>query len=371
MTTRTRLMIVMGTRPEVIKLAPVVTAARKQPDRFDTVVVTTSQHREMLDQMLTTFGIHVDVDLDIMRHDQNLAQVTTAALDGLDPTVRDVRPDCVIVQGDTTSTLMGAMAAFYNGVPVAHVEAGLRTFDKRQPFPEEINRRLTTQMTDVHFAPTELSRQNLEREGCDPDTIHVTGNTCVDALFMTLDRLQPKDATSNGTRKILLTSHRRENHGGPLGEICDAVLELANRFSDVEITYPVHMSPRVRDTVFGRLGNHERIKLVEPLDYDAFVLAMHASDLILTDSGGIQEEAPSLGKPVLVLRENTERPEGVDAGTLRLVGTDREAIVDEASRLLEDQDAYREMAQACNPYGDGQAADRILTVLGEEMCTTK
>ena len=364
MSTKTKILIVMGTRPEVIKLAPVVIGARNRPDEFETVVVTTSQHREMLDQMLETFQIAVDFDLDIMKPNQDLRHVTTAALNGLHDVIGEVKPDWVIVQGDTTTTFSGALSAFYHQVSVAHIEAGLRTYDKLQPFPEEINRRLTTQIADMHFAPTTLSRDNLLREGVSEELIRVTGNTGIDALFLTLgsEPGETKPDLARG-RRLLVTAHRRENHGEPMAGICRAVLRLVDEFPDLHALYPVHLSPRVRDVVFPLLGNHPRVELGEPLEYREFVKEMSRAHVILTDSGGIQEEAPSLGKPVLVMRETTERPEGIDAGTVRLVGTDEDRIYAETARLLRDETAYREMAQARNPYGDGQATERILSVL--------
>ncbi len=365
MSKKTKILIVMGTRPEVIKLAPVVIGARNRPDQFETFVVATSQHREMLDQMLETFQIAVDIDLDIMKPNQDLSHVTTAALNGLHDVVGQVKPDWVIVQGDTTTTFTGALAAFYHQVSVAHVEAGLRTHDKRQPFPEEINRRLTTQIADAHFAPTTRSRDNLLREGVSDEAIWVTGNTGIDALFLTLgSRLGEATASPAGAPRLLVTAHRRENHGEPMARICRAVLRLVQEFPDLHAYYPVHLSPKVRDVVFPLLGNHPRIELGEPLEYREFVGEMNRAHLILTDSGGIQEEAPSLGKPVLVMRETTERPEGIDAGTVRLVGTDEERIYSETARLLSDDNAYQEMAQARNPYGDGHATERILSTLG-------
>jgi UDP-N-acetylglucosamine 2-epimerase (non-hydrolysing) len=361
---KTKILIVMGTRPEVIKLAPVVIGARNRRDEFETVVVATSQHREMLDQMLDTFQIAIDFDLDIMKPNQDLRHVTTAALNGLHDVIGEVKPDWVIVQGDTTTTLCGALSAFYHQVPVAHVEAGLRTYDKRQPFPEEINRRLTTQIADVHFAPTQLSRDNLLREGVNDDAISVTGNTGIDALFLTLGtEPQEAKATPGEGRRLLVTAHRRENHGEPMERICRAILRLVDDFPDLHAHYPVHLSPKVRDVVFPLLGSHPRIELGEPLAYREFVEEMNRAHLILTDSGGIQEEAPSLGKPVLVMRETTERPEGIDAGTVRLVGTDAERIYSEIANLLSDDAAYEEMAQARNPYGDGHATEKILSVL--------
>ena len=366
MPTKTRILTVMGTRPEVIKLAPVVIAARSRPDEFDTFVVTTGQHREMLQQMLAVFRIAVDVDLDIMKPGQDLPYITTAALNGLHDVIGQVKPDWVVVQGDTTTTLAGALAAFYQQVPVAHVEAGLRTYDKRHPFPEEMNRRLTTQIADAHFAPTTLSRDRLLLEGVSEKAIWTTGNTGIDALFLILGssdgEIAPKLA---GERRLLITAHRRENQGEPMRQICRAVLRLVDEFSDLRVIYPVHLSPAVRETVLPLLDDHRRIELLEPLEYRRFVEEMGRAHLILTDSGGIQEEAPSLGKPVLVMRETTERPEGVEAGTARLIGTDEERIYSETASLLSDDDAYKEMAQARNPYGDGRASERILAALSD------
>lgn len=360
------LMIVMGTRPEAIKLAPVALAAQRD-GRLRVCVVRTSQHREMLDQMVEHFDLPIAVDLDIMRHDQNLAQVTTAALEGLYRTIEEVRPAAVVVQGDTTTTFCGALAAFYHQVPVAHVEAGLRTHDRRQPFPEEVNRCLTSQVTDFHFAPTEGAAKNLRREGVPDDRIWVTGNTAIDALRITLDKAGIREAAPGVGREILVTAHRRENHGEPMAEICRALLRLCERFSDVRVRFPVHLSPRVRKTVFGMLEGHDRITLEEPLGYREFVLAMHQAHLILSDSGGVQEEAPSLGKPVLVLRETTERPEACESGCAMLVGTDAERIFGEASRLLTDEAWYRQMAQARNPFGDGHAGETIVEVLADAL----
>jgi len=359
-----RLLVVMGTRPEAIKLAPLVLRARADPARFEVLVVRTSQHQEMLDQVVDYFGLPIRADLDIMRPDQNLVHVTNAALEGLYRVIGEVRPDTVIVQGDTTTTFAGALAAFYHRVPVAHVEAGLRTYDKGQPFPEEVNRCLTTVLADFHFAPTEAARDNLLRENVPGDRIWVTGNTAIDALLLTLEKAgRPPGAPSAGGRTILLTAHRRENHGEPMRRICQAVLALLDRFPDLRVVYPVHLSPRVRQVVQPMLQAHPRVSLVEPLGYEPFVLAMNEAYLILSDSGGVQEEAPALGKPVLVLRNTTERPEAVHAGTARLVGTAVETIVGEAERLLTDAEHYRAMAQARNPFGDGHASERILDVL--------
>jgi UDP-N-acetylglucosamine 2-epimerase (non-hydrolysing) len=359
-----KLMIVIGTRPEAIKLAPLVLAARAQPERFEPCVVTTSQHREMLDQILAEFEIDVDLDLDIMQPDQDLSHVMTAALEGLYRAIGRIEPHCVVVQGDTTSSFAGALAAFYRHIPVAHVEAGLRTWDKQRPFPEEINRQLTAPLTDFHFAPTETARKNLLAEGVEPGRVWVTGNTAIDALLLTRERLGARRGPqAQAGRMLLLTAHRRENHGAPLESICAAVLELLEGFQDLRVVFPVHPSPRVRKSVAARLHSHPRVELLDPMDYRSFVGAMSEAHLILTDSGGVQEEAPSLGKPVLVLRETTERPEGVEAGAARLVGTDAHRIVEEAGRLLSDPERYRRMSRTVNPYGDGKAAGRILEVL--------
>ena len=367
MVSRNHLMVVIGTRPEAIKLAPLVISAREREEQFRISVVTTGQHREMLDQVLVYFGIEPDISLDIMRHDQDLCHITTAALRGLYDTVGELRPDAVVVQGDTTTTFTGALAASYHNVPVAHVEAGLRTYDRRHPFPEEINRCLTTQLADWFFPPTDWSRDNLLREAISGDRIWVTGNTSIDALKLTLSQAGAGIDQEVSDRMILVTAHRRENHGEPMERICEAVLELLAKFSDTHVLFPVHKSPRVREVVFSKLGENPRIKLVEPLDYREFVLAMSRAYLILTDSGGVQEEAPSLGKPVLVLRETTERPEAVEAGTAKLVGSGTEAIVCAATELLSDSDAYQAMARVQNPYGDGRACTRILDVIASEL----
>jgi UDP-N-acetylglucosamine 2-epimerase (non-hydrolysing) len=363
-----KLLVVIGTRPEAIKLAPIVLLGRKRPEQFHIQVVLTAQHRQMLDQMLAEFGIEADLDLDIMKPDQRLCQVTTAAIDGLDQAISSLKPDAVIVQGDTTTTLAGALAAFYQRIPVAHVEAGLRTFDSSNPFPEEINRRLTTQLADFHFAPTTISRDNLIRDGVDPKRIWITGNTAIDALFLTLDKAGAVRGGGEASgRELLVTAHRRENHGAPMERICDAIKQLLDRFADLRIHFPVHMSPRVRAIVMPSFEDNPRVRLTEPLGYAEFVLAMNRAYLILTDSGGIQEEAPSLGKPVLVLRENTERPEAMHAGTALLVGTDAKRIVHEAARLLEEPTHYERMAKTANPYGDGAASQRILDALELEL----
>lgn len=364
-----RVLSVFGTRPEAVKMAPVIKAFEWHPGKVVSRVCVTAQHRQMLDQVLDLFDITPDYDLDVMRDDQSPAQVAAAVLNGLESVLQSERPDWVLVQGDTTTVAAASLAAFYARVKVGHVEAGLRTWDKRQPFPEEINRRVAGAIADLHFAPTAWARDNLLREGVPPETIHVTGNPVIDALLMVADK--PYDSESGPLaglpwerRIILVTAHRRENFGRPLESICAALLDIAQRYrGEVHIVYPVHLNPNVQEPVYRLLGGQPGITLLSPLDYLSLVYLMKRCFLVLTDSGGIQEEAPGLGKPVLVLREATERPEGVEAGTVRLVGADRERIVAETVRLLEDAEAYRRMAQAVNPYGDGHAAERIVRVL--------
>lgn len=363
-----KILSIFGTRPEAIKMAPVVRALRQQPDRFTSVVCVTAQHRQMLDQVLSLFAIQPDYDLNLMQANQTLAQITASALTQLDHVIARERPDWVLVQGDTTTALVGALAAFYQRVKVGHIEAGLRTWDKQQPFPEEINRQLADAISDLHFAPTETARAHLLREGRAPHSIIVTGNTVIDALLEVA--AQPYDWASGelasvprDKRLILVTAHRRENFGAPLEEICAALGELAVRFPDVQLVYPVHLNPNVQGVVRRTLSALPNVTLLPPLEYLPLVQLLKQATLVLTDSGGLQEEAPSLGKPVLVLRAVTERPEGVTAGTVKLVGTSREAIVQETARLLTDTVAYEAMARASNPYGDGQASQRILASL--------
>jgi UDP-N-acetylglucosamine 2-epimerase (non-hydrolysing) len=366
---------VFGTRPEAIKMAPVVLGLAENP-RFRSSVCVTAQHREMLDQVTGLFGICPDYDLSVMRPGQDLHDVTTAILVGLRPVLEAERPDMVLVHGDTATTLASTMAAYYARIPVGHVEAGLRTGNMYSPWPEEGNRRVTGALARLHFAPTETSRRALLREGVADAAITVTGNTVIDALFRVIARIESDSVLAAelsarfnfldpARRLVLVTGHRRESFGGGFERICAALAQLADCFPDVDILYPMHLNPNVREPVQRLLGGRGNVHLIEPLDYLPFVYLMSRATIIITDSGGIQEEAPSLGKPVLVMRATTERPEAIDAGTVRLVGTETDQIVAEASLLLSDPDAYAAMSRAHNPYGDGQATRRILTRLAE------
>jgi UDP-N-acetylglucosamine 2-epimerase (non-hydrolysing) len=369
--------VIFGTRPEAIKLAPVILALRRDHG-FRCRVCVTAQHRQMLDQVLEVFGIVPDVDLDLMQPVQTLAGFTARAITAIDEYLAHDKPDLVLVQGDTTTVFCAALAAFYHHIPVGHVEAGLRTGNLDSPWPEEANRVLTTRLAALHFAPTETNRQNLLKEGVAEDRIVVTGNTVIDALLLALESVRESMPTIPGLpdsvskpnghnpRVVLITGHRRENFGDGLDNICTGIARLAHRFPDVEFVFPVHLNPKVREPVLRILGNNHRshnLHLIEPLAYLPFVALMNRASLVLTDSGGVQEEAPSLGKPVLVMRDTTERPEAVKAGTVKLVGTMTEQIVEETSRLLTDADCYEQMRRAHNPYGDGKAAARIVTAL--------
>lgn len=359
-----------GTRPEAIKLAPLVREFRKRPRVFDVRVCVSAQHREMLDQVLSFFGIVPDFDLDIMRPNQSLYDILSRCLIGIREVLRSFSPDYLIVQGDTTTTFTGALAAFYEKVGVVHIEAGLRSFAKYSPFPEEINRVLTTHLTDLHFAPTAKARQNLLGESVPKNRIFVVGNTGIDALFLCLRKLSRKGpwdfsdmkSVDFSKRIILVTGHRRESFGKPFENICQALKQIA-RLDDVEIVYPVHLNPNVRKPVYDILEGVSNVHLIEPLDYPSFVWMMNRSHLIITDSGGVQEEAPSLGKPVLVMRDVTERVEGLSAGTAKLVGTKKDHIVKETIKLLSDKDEYDRMAKAVNPYGDGKSCEKIREIL--------
>lgn len=366
---RRRIVVVMGTRPEAIKLAPVVHELRNRSTTLDAKVVATAQHREILDQVLTLFQINPDLDLNLMQYDQSLADLTARLLRTLDQALKKLRPDLLLVQGDTTTVLAASLAAFYNKIAVGHVEAGLRSDDKYNPFPEEVNRRVTTALAEFHFTPTPLAKRRLLREGVAEEKIVVTGNTVVDALSRILKSTFDWSASPlaklplDNHRIIFVTSHRRESWGEPLENICLALAEIVNAFSDVIVVYPVHPNPNVRSTVGSLLSNRERIFLCEPLDYLTTLNLMRRSYLVLTDSGGVQEEAPTVNIPVLVLRQTTERPEACMAGLAKIVGTSRQAIVTETARLLTNPVAYRAMTNGGNPFGDGHAAQRIVDAI--------
>ncbi len=384
---RRRVAVFMGTRPEGVKLAPVVAALRACPE-LETIVVSTGQHREMLEQVVRVFGLEVDHDLAVMQPNQTLASLTSRLMERIDALLEEQRPELALVQGDTTTVLVAALACFYRRVPIGHVEAGLRTGNLLAPFPEEANRKLAAPLVTLHFAPTQSARRNLLREGIDDAAISVTGNTVIDALHMEVARqLQPALAQAIHRRLsalvapdwatvpfVLLTGHRRENFGEGFAQICEAIRRLAERFPDHRLVYPVHLNPNVKGPVYERLAGLGNVCLVPPQEYREFVALMRHCRLLLTDSGGVQEEGPSLGKPVLVMRATTERPEGVEAGTVKLVGTDAARIVSEVSTLLTDAGAYRAMAGATNPYGDGHAAGRIVarvrSYLGEAGADT-
>ncbi|WP_173918574.1 non-hydrolyzing UDP-N-acetylglucosamine 2-epimerase [Halobacillus sp. Marseille-Q1614] len=361
MANRLKVMTIFGTRPEAIKMAPLVLELKKRPEQFEPIVAVTAQHRQMLDQVLNIFNIEPDFDLNIMKDRQTLAQVTTRALEGLDNVMKEAEPDIVLVHGDTTTTFSASLAAYYNQIPVGHVEAGLRTWNKYSPFPEEMNRQLTGVMADLHFSPTNKSRDNLLEENKPAESIFVTGNTAIDALKTTVDEAYQSDVLDSldGRRLVLMTAHRRENLGNNMKQMFRAIKRLVETHDDIEVVYPVHLNPVVRETADEILGNDDRIKLIDPLDVIDFHNFASRAHLILTDSGGVQEEAPSLGVPVLVLRDTTERPEGIEAGTLMLAGTDEDHIYNLAHELLSDDEKHAAMAHASNPYGDGQASARI------------
>lgn len=367
-------LFVFGTRPEAIKMAPLVKEFQKHKEIFETKVCITAQHREMLDQVLSFFEIDPDYDLDLMKPNQNLYSLTADIITGLKPILEEFGPEYVYVHGDTTTTMASSIAAFYSGAKVCHVEAGLRTFNKRSPFPEEVNRSIAGRVCDYHFAPTELSKKNLMTENIPEESILVTGNTVIDALNFSVRKVNSnafedkeigdlKKIINEGKRIILVTGHRRENHGQGFINICEALREIASKNKDCQIIYPVHLNPNVQKPVYELLKDLENVSLVAPLSYPAFVWLMEKAYLIITDSGGVQEEAPSLGKPVLVMRDTTERPEAVEIGTVKLVGTDKVKIITEAQELLSNNKAYQEMSLLHNPYGDGKAAERILNFI--------
>ncbi|WP_239255157.1 non-hydrolyzing UDP-N-acetylglucosamine 2-epimerase [Listeria ilorinensis] len=360
-----KVMSVFGTRPEAIKMAPLVLALKNRPEEFISTVVITAQHREMLDQVLDIFNVVPDVDLDIMQKGQTLTDITTRVMEGLHEVISQEEPDIVLVHGDTTTSFAAGLAAFYKQTAVGHVEAGLRTWNKYSPFPEEMNRQLTGVLADLHFSPTDTAKQNLLKENKPAEQIFVTGNTAIDALKTTVqtDYHHPILNDLNGKRLILMTAHRRENLGEPMRGMFEAIRQVIEEHPDAVLVYPMHLNPAVREKAIKILGDHERIHLIEPLDAIDFHNFLKRAYLVLTDSGGVQEEAPGMGVPVLVLRDTTERPEGVAAGTLKLVGTSKAAVYREASHLLEDRAAHQSMSQANNPYGDGEAADRILDAI--------
>lgn len=383
-----KIMLVFGTRPEAIKMAPLVKEFEKHCDKFETIVCVTGQHREMLDQVLQIFDIKPDYDLNIMQQKQDLYDVTSRVLLGMRDILKEVRPDVVLVHGDTTTSTASALAAFYQQIPVGHVEAGLRTYNIYSPWPEEMNRQITGRIATYNFSPTPLSRNNLLREGVKEQQITVTGNTVIDALYWVVDKIKNNTQLQNelketlissgydverlndGKKMVLITGHRRENFGEGFINMCTAIKDLTSKYSDVDFIYPMHLNPNVRKPiheVFGEdLSHLGNMFFIEPLEYLSFVYLMEKSTIVLTDSGGIQEEAPGLGKPVLVMRDTTERPEALDAGTVKLVGTDYEKIVDNVSKLLEDEKEYEKMSKAVNPYGDGKACGRIVSFIAEK-----
>lgn len=369
MMAKLKVMAVFGTRPEAIKMAPVVLELKKHPEEIETIVAVTAQHREMLDQVLDLFGIVPDYDLDIMAQGQTLFDITSKAMLGLNTVLTEAKPDIILVHGDTTTTFAGALAAFYHQIKVGHVEAGLRTHNKYSPYPEEMNRKLTGAIADLHFAPTPTAEGNLAKESITGMNVFVTGNTVIDALLATVNKdyvfdhpvLQNIDY--EGSKVILVTTHRRENLGEPMRHVYQALAQLIADYPEAQIVFPMHKNPRVREVVAEELGGMERVHLIDPLDYEPFANLLARAYLVLTDSGGIQEEAPALGKPVLVLRDTTERPEAIEAGTVKLIGTDKQRVYDEASLLLSNREEYAKMAEACNPYGDGHASERIVQAL--------
>jgi len=359
-----KVMTVFGTRPEAIKMAPLVKVLEKR-EEIESIVCITAQHRQMLDQVMDIFEIKADYDLNIMQAGQTLSDITSRAMKGIEGVIKEAQPDIVLVHGDTTTTFAGALASFYCQTKIGHVEAGLRTYDKYSPFPEEMNRCLTTYLADLYFAPTKNNVDNLLKENVDGEKIYITGNTVIDAIKTTVKNQYVfeneclKNLDYENKRIILVTAHRRENLGKPLEDICNAILDTVNAYPDVEVVYPVHLNPLVQNTARGILGNHDRIHLIEPLDVTELHNLMNKCFMVMTDSGGLQEEAPSLGKPVLVLRNETERPEAVNAGTVKIAGVDKETIKKLASELLSDREEYEKMSHAVNPYGDGFASERI------------
>lgn len=368
-----KVMTIFGTRPEAIKMAPLVKELKKNSDKIESIVCVTAQHRQMLDQVLDIFDIKPDYDLNIMKDRQTLVEIVTRSLEGLDKVMKEAKPDIVLVHGDTSTTFVGSLSAFYNQIAVGHVEAGLRTYNKYFPFPEEVNRRITGVIADMHFAPTKRNEQNLLNENVSPEDIFITGNTVIDALNTTVreDYVFKDECLKNldwdNKRVIVMTAHRRENLGEPLENICNAVRDIVLKHEDVEVVYPVHLNPVVRETASRILGDLDRVKLIDPVNADELHNAIKRGYLVLTDSGGLQEEAPSLGKPVLVLRNETERPEAIDAGTVKIAGVNREVIFNMTDELLTNKEEYDKMAKAVNPYGDGKASERIVKAIIERF----
>lgn len=366
---------IIGTRPEAIKLVPLALEFARRPNEFNSVVCATGQHREMLDQVLETFGVKADHDLNLMAPNQSLAQITGRATQGLDKVFTEVKPDVCLVQGDTTTAFCGALVGHYHQTKIGHVEAGLRTGNKFSPFPEEINRRLIGRLADLHFPPTAHAQKALLDEGTDPETVFVTGNTVIDALLWMQEKITKQTPAElveleqkiGDARVVLVTGHRRESHGQGFENLCEAIRSVADYVKDVIFVYPVHLNPKVQDPVNRILGGHDRIILIDPLSYEPFVWLMNRATVVLTDSGGVQEEAPSLGKPVLVMRDTTERPEGVEAGNAKLVGTNKQVIVDELTKLLTVEGEIEKMAQVQNPYGDGTASQQIADILAKQI----
>ena len=363
-------MTIFGTRPEAIKMAPLVLELEKQSDRFESIVTITAQHREMLDQVLDIFDISPDYDLDIMKPNQSLSQITSNVIVGLEDVMKEAKPDIVLVHGDTTTTFAASVAAFYQQIKIGHVEAGLRTYDKYSPYPEEMNRQLTDVLADIYFAPTVNSRENLLLENFPEEKIYITGNTAIDALNETVQKdyeHEVLEQIDEKNRLILVTMHRRENLGEPMERVFQAMRSVVDSYKDIEIVYPVHLNPLVQKSAEKYLGNHDRIHLIDPLEVTDFHNIAARSYMIMSDSGGVQEEAPSLGVPVLVLRDTTERPEGVEANTLRLVGTETEAVLSNMTELIDNSESYSKMSKASNPYGDGTASKRILEAIAYEF----
>lgn len=363
-----KVMTIFGTRPEAIKMAPIVLEMKNRSDEFQPVTVVTGQHKEMLNQVMDVFGISEDYNLNIMSKNQTLSDITSRILEKLNPILSEVNPDIVLVHGDTSTTFAASLAAFFNKTPIGHVEAGLRTWDKYSPFPEEMNRQMTDVLTDLYFSPTEETRQNILSENKNPDSIFVTGNTAIDAMNTTISAVNDKENVGN--KRIVLTMHRRENQGDNMVDVFKAINMITKEYEDVEFIYPVHLNPVVQNLAKDSFENNDKVRLIQPLDVIEFHNLINDAYFVMSDSGGVQEEAPALDKPVLVLRDTTERPEGVKAGTLKLVGTDTDTVYRAMKQLLDDPDEYKKMASAKNPYGDGSASKQIMDIIAEKLSQT-